>query len=80
MVDVKRDIRLFQMSCRQHGVEIARPFPPLLTHARITIGTMSEMERAALAFRSALAEPPPTTAVLAPIPPHRPRGNGTWAC
>jgi histidinol-phosphate aminotransferase len=57
MVDVKRDIRTFQAACRERGVEIARPFPPLLSHARVTIGTKEEMARAATAFKEALALP-----------------------
>ena len=51
MADVRRDIRVFQRACRNRGVEIARPFPPLLTWARITIGTMAEMQQAVEAFR-----------------------------
>ena len=38
-------------ACRNRGVEIARPFPPLLTWARITIGTMAEMQQAVEALR-----------------------------
>ena len=51
MVDVRRDISVFQPACRDRGVEIARPFPPLLTWARITIGTMAEMEHAVEALQ-----------------------------
>ena len=57
MADVRRDIRVFQRACRNRGVEIARPFPPLLTWARITIGTMAEMQQAVEALRGALSEP-----------------------
>ncbi|MGH9160974.1 MAG: pyridoxal phosphate-dependent aminotransferase [Vicinamibacteraceae bacterium] len=46
MVDVRRDAGSFQHLCREAGLAIARPFPPLGTHARITIGTMDEMRRA----------------------------------
>jgi histidinol-phosphate aminotransferase len=46
MVDVKRPVTAFQSQCRAGGVQIARPFPPLDTHARITVGTMEEMQRA----------------------------------
>jgi histidinol-phosphate aminotransferase len=58
MVNVKRDIRQFQADCHARGVDIARPFPPLLTYARVTIGTMDEMQRAAPVFREALSRPP----------------------
>lgn len=46
MVDVRRDAGSFRRLCREAGLAIARPFPPLHTHARITIGTMEEMRRA----------------------------------
>jgi histidinol-phosphate aminotransferase len=78
MVNVKRDIRQFQAACRERGVEIARPFPPLLTYARITIGTMDEMHTAGEAFRQALAAPP-TSARLAPIE-RTFRRDGVWEC
>ena len=80
MVDVRRDIRVFQSGCRRRGVEIARPFPPLLTHARVSIGTMAEMEQAAAVFRDVLEEPPPATAQLPPVTPYLPRRDGSWAC
>ena len=35
----------------ERGVEIARPFPPLLSWARITVGTMAEMQQAVEALR-----------------------------
>jgi histidinol-phosphate aminotransferase len=80
MVDVRRDIRAFQQACRNRGVEIARPFPPLITWARVTIGTMAEMQQAAEAFRGALAEPAPTTLALPDVDRYVPRRDGTWAC
>jgi histidinol-phosphate aminotransferase len=80
MADVGRDIRLFQRACRNRGVEIARPFPPLMTWARVTIGTIAEMEQAAVAFRGALAEPAPTAGGLPPLERHVPCPDGTWAC
>ena len=80
MADVRRDIRVFQRACRNRGVEIARPFPPLLTWARITIGTMAEMQQAVEALRGALTEPVPTASSLPPLERHAPRRDGTWAC
>jgi histidinol-phosphate aminotransferase len=81
MVNVRRDIRAFQAACRGRGVAIARPFPPLLTHARITIGTMDEMKRAAVAFQEALAEPATAAAHLRPLPlPFIRRDVRNWAC
>jgi histidinol-phosphate aminotransferase len=80
MADVRRDIRVFQRACRNRGVEIARPFPPLLTWARITIGTMAEMQQAVMVFRDALREPTPTAGALPALERHLPRRDGTWAC
>jgi histidinol-phosphate aminotransferase len=55
MVDVRRDVREFQQACAGRGVLIGRPFPPLLTHARISIGTMEEMKTAVDVFKQVLA-------------------------
>ncbi|MBL8958654.1 MAG: aminotransferase class I/II-fold pyridoxal phosphate-dependent enzyme [Gemmatimonadetes bacterium] len=46
MADIRRDAKAFQDACAKEGVAIGRPFPPLNTHARISIGTMDEMRRA----------------------------------
>ncbi len=54
MVDVRQRASDFRGACRAHGVLVGRPFPPLDTHARITIGTKDEMQRAADAFRRVL--------------------------
>jgi len=64
MVHVRRDPRSFAASCLAQGVQVARPFPPLLEHARITIGTPEEMDRATRVFLAVLAAParPPQTA------------------
>jgi histidinol-phosphate aminotransferase len=55
MVDVRRDAKTFREACEAQGVRIGRLFPPLLTHARVTIGTMDEMRRATDVFRRILA-------------------------
>jgi len=55
MVDIRRDVKAFQQACRKEGVLVGRPFPPLLTHARISIGTADEMREAAAVLRRALA-------------------------
>lgn len=46
MADIRRDALKFQAACAKEGVAIGRSFPPLDTHARISIGTMDEMKRA----------------------------------
>ena len=54
-VDVKMPIEDFQKACRAEGVRVGRPFPPLWTHCRITIGTMDEMQRAVKVFDTVLS-------------------------
>jgi len=55
MVDVRRDAKAFREACRARGVSIGRPFPPLMTHTRVSIGTMEEMQQAGEVFRAVLA-------------------------
>jgi len=57
LVDIRRDAQAFQDACRALGVLVGRPFPPLTTHARISLGTLSEMRRASDVFRRVLAAP-----------------------
>jgi histidinol-phosphate aminotransferase len=54
MVDIRRPVRAFREACRAKGVAVGRPFPPLDTFARISMGTMEEMQRAAVVFREVL--------------------------
>jgi histidinol-phosphate aminotransferase len=55
MVDIRRDSKQFQSACAKRGVLIGRPFPPLTSYARISIGTGDEMRRAAEIFKQVLA-------------------------
>jgi histidinol-phosphate aminotransferase len=54
LLNLQRDARAFRDACRRAGVILGRPFPPLDTYARISIGTMDEMQRAEAVFRRAL--------------------------
>ena len=54
MADIRRDTADFQRACREHDVQVGRPFPPLGTHARVSIGTMDEMRAAAEVFARVL--------------------------
>ena len=54
MADIRRDAKGFQDACRTHDVLVGRPFPPLATHARVSIGTMDEMRAAVDVFRRVL--------------------------
>ncbi|HEY2851087.1 MAG TPA: aminotransferase class I/II-fold pyridoxal phosphate-dependent enzyme [Gemmatimonadaceae bacterium] len=55
MVDIKRDVKTFKAECIKRGVAVGRPFPPLNTHLRVSVGTMAEMEKAVEVFRTTLA-------------------------
>ena len=54
LVDLRRDARAFGDACRRAGVSVGRPFPPLNNHARISIGTPEEMQRAGAVFKRIL--------------------------
>jgi histidinol-phosphate aminotransferase len=54
MVDIRRDSKQFQADCKANGVLVGRPFPPLTTQARISIGTADEMRRATEIFKRVL--------------------------
>ena len=66
LVDVRRDVKGFIEACRLKGVVIGRPFPPLDTWARITIGTQPEMERAMGVFIETLSTAPAAVAGIHP--------------
>lgn len=54
-VDVGRPAKLFRDECARRGVLVGRDFPPFeKTHARISIGTIEEMQRAVPIFREVL--------------------------
>jgi histidinol-phosphate aminotransferase len=55
MVDVRRPVAEFREACRAQGVMVGRPFPPLETHVRISVGTMDEMRQAVAVFGELLA-------------------------
>ena len=56
MIDIRRDAKQFQADCRVHHVLVGRPFPPLLTHTRISMGTEAEMRRAFEVFAAVLGK------------------------
>jgi len=53
-VDVAMPVEYFQAGCAKEGILVGRPFPPLWTHCRISIGTMDEMQRAVQVFDKVL--------------------------
>jgi histidinol-phosphate aminotransferase len=59
--DVHRTAEAFRDACAKSGVMVGRDFPPFeKTHARISIGTMEEMQKATDVFRSVLRPATPT--------------------
>jgi len=55
MIDLRRDIRPVRDACRREGIAVGRPFPPLTSWLRISIGTMDEMQKATEVLRKVLA-------------------------
>lgn len=54
-VDLHRPARAFRDACAAQGVMVGRDFPPFeQSHARISIGTMAEMQKAVDVFRAVL--------------------------
>jgi histidinol-phosphate/aromatic aminotransferase/cobyric acid decarboxylase-like protein len=54
MVNVRRDIRALKAELIKRNIAVGRPFPPLTTHLRISIGTMPEMKKALEVLHSTL--------------------------
>src|SRR5436190_20571583 len=62
-VDIHRTAKEFRDACAKSNVMVGRDFPPFeKTHARISIGTMEEMQKATEVFRNVLRSPSTTTA------------------
>lgn len=55
MVDIRRDAKAFKLECIKHKVAIGRAFPAVPTFARVSVGTMPEMQKAVAVFRTVLA-------------------------
>jgi histidinol-phosphate aminotransferase len=62
-VDIGTPAKEFREACRAKGVMVARDFPPFeKTHARITLGTMAEMQKAVQVFGEVLGKKTSTAA------------------
>jgi len=56
-VNIGTPARPFREACRAKGVMVARDFPPFeKTHARISLGTMEEMQKAVAVFAEVLGK------------------------
>ncbi|MBP1634572.1 MAG: pat [Acidobacteria bacterium] len=53
--DIRQDSGAFQKACRAQGIAVGRPFPPLTTWTRVTVGTPEEIRRATDVFARVLA-------------------------
>lgn len=54
-VNVGRSAASFRTACAAQGIQVGRDFPPFEgSHARISIGTMDEMQKAVAVFRDVL--------------------------
>jgi histidinol-phosphate/aromatic aminotransferase/cobyric acid decarboxylase-like protein len=51
MVGIKRPVQPVIEEFRKKGVLVGRPFPPMMEHLRVSIGTEQEMDRFSTAFR-----------------------------
>ena len=51
MMHTGRPVREVGPAFREKGVLVGRPFPPMLDHLRVSIGTRDEMDRFLVAFR-----------------------------
>ncbi|MGQ0648562.1 MAG: pyridoxal phosphate-dependent aminotransferase [Gemmatimonadaceae bacterium] len=57
MVHLRRPVQPVIDDFRKRGVLVGRPFPPLLEHLRVSIGTPDEMRRFMVAFREIVSVP-----------------------
>ncbi len=55
MVQTGRPAREVRTAFREHGIVVGRPFPPLLNHLRVSIGSEKEMAMFMAAFREIFA-------------------------
>jgi histidinol-phosphate aminotransferase len=56
--NVNRSASAFRSACAAQGIQVGRDFPPFEgSHARISLGTMEEMQRAVAVFRNVLGTP-----------------------
>lgn len=61
MVHVKRPVQGVIEEFRSRGVLVGRPFPPMLEHLRVSIGTAEEMGRFMVAFKQIFPNAKTTT-------------------
>ncbi len=57
MVHLRRDVPPVIEAFRAKGVLVGRPFPPMVEHLRVSVGTPEEMQRFLAAFREVIGNP-----------------------
>jgi histidinol-phosphate aminotransferase len=62
MVHVKRPVQGVIEDFRKHGIAVGRPFPPMLEHLRVSVGTPEDMDRFMVAFKAIFPAGKTTTA------------------
>jgi histidinol-phosphate aminotransferase len=62
MVGIGREVVPVIEEFRKKGVQVGRPFPPMTTHMRVSIGTADEMARFMTAFKEIFPAKAKTTA------------------
>lgn len=62
MVGLRRDVQPVIQAFREQGVLVGRPFPPMTTHLRVSVGVPEEMDRFLVAFKKIMAQPVTTAA------------------
>lgn len=62
MVHIKRQVKPVIEEFRRRGVAVGRPFPPMLEHLRVSVGTAEEMDRFMVAFEQIFPAVKPTAA------------------
>ena len=55
MVDIRREAKAFKLACVKQHVAIGRSFPAVPNFARVSVGTLPEMQKAVAVFRTVLA-------------------------
>jgi histidinol-phosphate aminotransferase len=58
MVHIRRQVQPVIDELRTRGVLVGRPFPPMLEHLRVSVGTPDEMARFMSAFREIVGRTP----------------------
>jgi histidinol-phosphate aminotransferase len=57
MVHLRRPVQPVIDEFKKKGVLVGRPFPPLMEHLRVSVGTADEMSKFLMAFKDILAAP-----------------------